>query len=258
MRAFLSDVRATFIPDADERDGPLAPLLVALTFTTGIVDAFSYLLLGHVFVANMTGNVLLLGFSLVGASGFSTGASLVAIASFAVSAYLGGRLDLGRPVHRARLLAIGTSLQAVAFTAALVLVATKGTVATGAVHYGIVIALALAMGLQNAIVQRLGVAELTTTVLTRTITGIAVDGFGFGVHGGKVGRRVVAVLAMLAGAVVGAVLVLHAAHAWALAVALTVIATVGTIAWTMRNVTLGWTALATSTPPGPTQAGERS
>jgi hypothetical protein len=39
----------------EARDGPLPPLLLALTAVTGLVDAASYLKLGHVFVANMTG-----------------------------------------------------------------------------------------------------------------------------------------------------------------------------------------------------------
>ena len=36
--------------------------LLLLTFATGIVDAISVLALGHVFVANMTGNIIFLGF----------------------------------------------------------------------------------------------------------------------------------------------------------------------------------------------------
>ena len=67
MSSFVSEIRQTIIPGRDTRDGPLPPLLVAMTLVTGLVDAFSYLLLGHVFVANMTGNVVLLGFALVGA-----------------------------------------------------------------------------------------------------------------------------------------------------------------------------------------------
>ncbi len=65
--SFLSELRRTLLPARDSKHGPLPPLLVAMTFVTGLVDAFSYLLLGHVFVANMTGNVVLLGFALVGA-----------------------------------------------------------------------------------------------------------------------------------------------------------------------------------------------
>ena len=51
-------------------------MLLALTVVTGLVDSFSYLVLGHVFVANMTGNVVFLAFALVGAKG-SRLASLV-------------------------------------------------------------------------------------------------------------------------------------------------------------------------------------
>ena len=43
--------------------------LLLLTFGTGMVDAVSVLVLGHVFVANMTGNVIFLGFWLVPHSG---------------------------------------------------------------------------------------------------------------------------------------------------------------------------------------------
>ena len=56
--AFFSDIRDTVVPDRNGRHGPLPPLLVSMTLVTGLVDAFSYLVLGHVFVANMTGNVV--------------------------------------------------------------------------------------------------------------------------------------------------------------------------------------------------------
>ena len=64
----------------------LPRLLLVLTAAAGLVDAVSYLELGHVFVANMTGNVVFLGFSIGGASGLSTLASLVAIAAFLIGA----------------------------------------------------------------------------------------------------------------------------------------------------------------------------
>jgi uncharacterized membrane protein YoaK (UPF0700 family) len=92
MSSLITEIRQTIIPGRDTRDGPLPPLLVTMTLVTGLVDAFSYLLLGHVFVANMTGNVVLLGFALVGAPGFSIAASLAAIASFALGALIGGKV----------------------------------------------------------------------------------------------------------------------------------------------------------------------
>ncbi len=60
----------------------LVRTLLLLTVVTGIVDAVSYLGLGHVFTANMTGNVVLLGFAAAGASGFSAAACLTSLGSF--------------------------------------------------------------------------------------------------------------------------------------------------------------------------------
>ncbi len=89
MADFLTEIRGTLVPDRAGRHGPL-PLLIGLTLVTSLVDAFSYLTLGHVFVANMTGNVVFLGFALAGAPGFSIAASLAAVAAFGFGALLGG------------------------------------------------------------------------------------------------------------------------------------------------------------------------
>ena len=79
MSTFLADVRQTVAQSRDARDGLLTPLLVALTVVTGLVDSFSYLVLGQVFVANMTGNVVFFAFALAGVGGFSATASVAAI-----------------------------------------------------------------------------------------------------------------------------------------------------------------------------------
>ena len=76
------------------------------------MDAFSYLRLGHVFVANMTGNVVFLGFGLAGVGEISIVASLLAILGFAFGATLGGRRAAQRAMHRGHLLAAATSVQA--------------------------------------------------------------------------------------------------------------------------------------------------
>src|SRR5580700_5048259 len=100
MGSFLADIKDILAPGRDARHGPLPPLLLSMTLVTGLVDAFSYLLLGHVFVANMTGNVVILGFALVGAPGFSIAASLSALAAFAAGALAGGRLASRHSDHR--------------------------------------------------------------------------------------------------------------------------------------------------------------
>jgi len=105
---------------ADERDGPLPALLLVLTFTTGVVDAVSYLGLGHVFVANMTGNVVFLGFAAAGAHEFSLPALLAALIGFLCGALAGGRLGAKAGAHRGRLLALALLLEFLLVGAALV------------------------------------------------------------------------------------------------------------------------------------------
>ncbi len=87
MNVFAAKIRQMILPGRGGAYGPLPPLLVAMTVVTGLVDAFSYLVLGHVFVANMTGNVVFLAFALAGARGFSLPAVVVALAAF------GARID---------------------------------------------------------------------------------------------------------------------------------------------------------------------
>lgn len=187
--------------DTPRAHGPLRPLLVGLTVVTGLVDAFSYLSLGHVFVANMTGNVVFLGFGLAGVGGIAILASLVAILAFALGAFLGGRWAVHRDVHRGQLLAVAAATQAGLVVAAAIVAGTAG-VGTSAARLSLVGLLAVAMGGQNAVARRLAVPDLTTTVLTLTVTGLVADATSWSVRG----RRLVPVLAMLAGALAGGLL----------------------------------------------------
>jgi uncharacterized membrane protein YoaK (UPF0700 family) len=224
--SFLPELRQTLLPARDSTHGPLPPLLVAMTFVTGLVDAFSYLLLGHVFVANMTGNVVLLGFALVGAPGFSVAASVVSMASFAVGALAGGRIGARFAQHRGHLLTTAATLQVAFLVAAVLLAILASTPIPEGYRYPLIAVLAIAMGIQNAAARKLAVPDLTTTVLTLTITGIAADSRLAGGPGSKVGRRLVAVAAMLCGAVVGAALVLYVRSIYPLIIAAVVLAVV--------------------------------
>jgi uncharacterized membrane protein YoaK (UPF0700 family) len=177
-----------------------------LTFTTGLVDAVSYLGLGHVFTANMTGNIVFLGFGIAGSGGLPVVAPLVSLASFLVGAAGGGvladRIGDRHPEHIARALVIEVSLVGAAAVLALAV-----DVHPNAVSGDVTIALlALAMGVRNATVRRVGVPDLTTTVLTMTLTGLAADSPATGGSGKGSVRRVAAVLAMLTGALAGALL----------------------------------------------------
>ena len=210
-----------------DRHGPLVPMMIALTFVTGVVDAASYLRLGHVFVANMTGNVVFLGFALAGASGLSSASSLAALASFLLGALVGGWLVRRTPDHRGHLLRAATATACVLIAVALVVALAAPEPLDTAARYALLVPLALAMGVQNATAQRLAVPELTTTVLTRTLTGIGMESRLVGGPGSKLGRRGVAVGAMFVGALTGAVLALHVSVAAALALALAAVACVG-------------------------------
>jgi uncharacterized membrane protein YoaK (UPF0700 family) len=207
--AFLADVRETVLPGRTGKHGPLPSLLVSMTLVTGLVDAFSYLILGHVFVANMTGNVVFLGFALAGAAGFSITASLAAIAAFAAGALLGGRLTARHSDHRARLHSSAAAAQAAFLAASVILAITSGSTPAAGYRYALITALGICMGIQNAAARAIAVPDLTTTVLTLTITGIAADSSLAGRAGSKAGRRLVPVATMLAGALLGAALIRH-------------------------------------------------
>ncbi|MFD8491793.1 YoaK family protein [Amycolatopsis sp. NPDC059657] len=196
--------------------GPLPILLVALTFTTGIVDAVSVLGLGRVFVANMTGNVVFLGFALAGAPGFALLGSLAALIGFLGGALAGGALipRLGGDRRRVFLAAVTTTAALQAAAVAVLLAVPAGPV-TAAIVSAL---LAVGFGLQNSVVRHLAVPDLTTTVLTMTLTGIAADLHGPG--RGTLVRRVLAVVTMLAGALLGALLVDGPGLIWPLVVVL--------------------------------------
>lgn len=197
---------------------PLTVLLLTLTFSTGLVDAASYLGLGRVFSANMTGNVVLLGFGIAGGFHLPVVAPIVSLMAFLAGAGLGGVLA-GRMAQRHRA-HVGAALGAeVALLAAAGLVTALAAVRPDGAPSDLVVGLlALAMGLRNATVRRIGVPDLTTTVLTLTLTGLAADLRQLRTNRSAPARRLLAVAAMLTGALVGALL-LKSATAWPLALA---------------------------------------
>jgi uncharacterized membrane protein YoaK (UPF0700 family) len=204
-----TDVVETLSPRASAKEDGLPPLLVVLTVVTGVVDALAYLRLGHVFVANMTGNVVFLGFAAAGAGGLSVWGSLLAIACFLPGGIAAGRLASRLGDDRRRQLYAAATVELVLCSIAVAVAAVAGQdLGTGS-RYALIALLALAMGVQNATARRLAVADLTTTVLTLTLTGIASDSRLGGGSGAHTTRRVIAVAAMLLGAFVGALLLIH-------------------------------------------------
>jgi len=240
MKSFFIDVRQTLVPRGEVKHGPLPPLLVALTFVTGLIDAVSYLVLGHVFVANMTGNVVFLAFAFAGASGFSILASLVALCSFVLGALGGGLLGARLGQHRGRLLSLATLLQACLLAASVVLAALSSHPLRVSSSYGLIVLLGIAMGLQNATARKLAVPDLTTTVLTLTIVGIAADSRIVGGSGSRAGRRLIAVAAMFVGALVGGLLLFHVSIVLPLVIALIIIAGVAMVTRVLSRGDPGW------------------
>ena len=100
--------------------------------------------------------------------------------------------------------------------------------------------LAFAMGVQNATVRRLAVPELTTTVLTMTLTGIASDSVLAGGKGSRIGRRSLAVAAMFVGALIGALLALKVDTAATLAATTGVLAVTGVFAHRLSSIDAAW------------------
>ena len=202
-------------PDAAPRVQPLLLALLLLTLVTGLVDAACYLGLGRVFTANMTGNVVLLAFGATGAQGLPVLAPTVSLVVFLVGATAGGRLAsrLVGPAGAEVPAPLRRRWVTVALLGELGLVAVAAVVALGlpvggggARRYVVIGLLAAGLGLQNATVRRLAVPDVTTTVLTLTLTGLAADSWLAGGHSPRAGRRVAAVGLMAAGALVGALL----------------------------------------------------
>lgn len=181
MNAMASSIAGRFDEVALKRGvasvrHPLTRALIALTFTTGLIDGVSYLALGHVFTANMTGNIVLLGFGIAGSGSLPVVAPIISLATFLLGAGAGG-LIVERFSERHPAL-VSTAL-------------------------GIEATVAFAMGVRNAAVRHIAVPDLTTTVLTMTLTGLAADSRPAGGSGKGSVRRIAAVLTMLAGAICG-------------------------------------------------------
>jgi uncharacterized membrane protein YoaK (UPF0700 family) len=192
-----------------DRD-PLVALLTLLSLTTGLVDATSVLGLGKVFTANMTGNVVFLGFAAAGAPGFHWQLYVLALLAFGLGAVGSGRLGrsfIGRSRRRWLIVAATVEAGLLWIAAGCAFAAPSDTAAWP--RYTLIALVAIAMGARNATVRHLNVPDLTTTVVTRTITGLAADSRLAGGPGHNLGRRLRAILALFAGAALGAFMVLR-------------------------------------------------
>jgi uncharacterized membrane protein YoaK (UPF0700 family) len=181
--------------------------LYCLTFVTGLVDAGSYLALGHVFTANMTGNIVFLGFAFGGVSGLSIGRSSTALGFALAGGFLAGKVDsLFGKQQRNIWLAAAFGFESLLLLGAMAeswYFEPRGGQHIPIALYGTIALTALGMGMRNGTVRRLAVPELTTTVLTLTVAALAFD---FSLTPGanpRWRRRVASILMMFCGAFVG-------------------------------------------------------
>ena len=185
------------------------PLLLHIaTAITGLIDAISYLALGHVFTANMTGNVVFLAFAVAGVPGLSLTRSLTALVAFLIGAMIGGRAatrlsELVRPNWVTTALTMESALL---LASTLVAINFRDSSGSPFQSYSIIVLTASAMGIRNATVRKMAIPDLTTTVLTLTITGLAADSRFAGGTSPRWRRRLLAVLLMFFGAAIGALL----------------------------------------------------
>ena len=196
-------------------------LMLALTFTTGIVDAVGYLGLDRVFTGNMTGNVVILGMALTGADGLPIVGPIIALALFMVGAAISGRTLRKQPVgwntRNTVLFGVVGLILLVAALPALLLERSE------TVNFAITGALGLAMGIQAGAARHIGVKDVTTVVVTSTLVGLAFDSrFGGGTGNQPWFRRAGAVLLIGLGAAVGALLLhVHVGLGMAIAAVIT-------------------------------------
>lgn len=180
-------------------------LMLVLTFGTGLVDAVGYLGLDRVFTGNMTGNVVILGMALVGGNGLPVLGPVLALGGFLLGAALGGRVLRGAEhawTGRTTLLLALVGLLVLGPAVLLLVLPDPGE----PVLLGVTGVLGGAMGLQAATARFVAVKDVTTVVVTSTLTGLAADSVLGSGKGGGTGRRLAAVVLILLGATAGAAL----------------------------------------------------
>lgn len=181
-------------------------LMMALTLVTGVVDAVGYLALDRVFTGNMTGNVVILAMALAGAAYLPALGPLVALGAFLLGAAVAGFTLQSSPKgwNRRVTLLLTAGCIALTGTAAVSLIVED----VGRQSIGVIVAavIAMHMGSQALIARHLGVRDMTTVVITSTMTSLAGESLVGKQRPRLFNRRLGAVLAMFAGAAIGAIL----------------------------------------------------
>lgn len=206
-------------------------LMLALTLSTGLIDAVGYLGLDRVFTGNMTGNVVILGMALLGADDLPIVGPIVALLGFVVGAAIAGRVLRsvvdGWTHHSTALFGV-VAIILVTTTVALAII---GDVSSVPVQFAATGSLGLAMGIQAGTARHIAVKDVTTVVVTSTLTGLAADSWFGGAKKQMWRRRLGAVVLIGVGAAIGAVaLQVHLSLGLAISAVITVaVALIGAI-----------------------------
>ena len=198
---------------------PMVLLTLALSVTTGFVDAIGVLAMGQVFLANMAGNLVFLGFAFAGSPAFDAQLLAFSLGGFVVGVLVAG-IVAGFPAARS----LRHTLLVAGFVEGSMLAAGAAIAVSSGVEVGdyvprpelcaIIFLTALAMGLRTGTVRRIGFPELAPTVLTLAMSGLAPGSLS-----SRRSHRIICTGTMFAGALVGAVMVLRDGLATALLVA---------------------------------------
>jgi uncharacterized membrane protein YoaK (UPF0700 family) len=213
------------------RPGREAPLLLSLALAAGSVDALTYLGLGRVFTANMTGNTVLLGVAVAQGSSSDALRALVALGGFCLGGALGMALIGTRRGPWPRLTWAVFALETVGLAA---LLAAWQAAGAGSLRALLVVLSGVAMGAQSAAV-RISEAGINTTYMTSTLlNALARVVPGARRSGAGAGLSAAAVAVYALGALAGA----EAEDGWgapAVAVPLVIVAAVSTTTFLWRR-----------------------
>lgn len=183
----------------------MVSLMVALTFVTGVVDAVGYLALDRVFTGNMTGNVVIFAMAAAGADGLP-----ILGPALALLAFTGGAFGTGMALRNVTSAwnRLNTALLGGGGVLLAVLGGVLAAVGTDAelVRVAVSAATAAAMGEQAAVARKLAIADMTTVVVTSTLTSLASETMVADRFRSLWHRRAVAIVAIGLGALAGALL----------------------------------------------------
>lgn len=187
----------------------LTVIMVGLTVATGVLDAVSFLAFGQIFTATQTGNLLFLGFGIAGQGGLAVAATAVSLGAFALGAVFGARLESTLAAWQRSWFATALVAEAALLFAAAVAAWEAGSGPVPGRRYVVIGLMAAAMGLRSVTAIRGASPDLTTTVMTRTMTALVSGSLlghgrrpGYGAHAEV--RRLSSVVSVFAGGLLGA------------------------------------------------------